>query len=564
MALVALVVPLMTAGVTMAPDSQRLPADVLAQAPNGAGQEAGGEETVVGVSEKHDVSPPLRLIQHPPAERRPEREDIPLRPVPRGGQKLGQRDPALQPGPVTVTSSAPAPGLGFDGASIQDDSTLAGGLVAPPDPNGDVGKTHYVQAVNLLISVYDKVTGTRVLQERGNALFLGFGGVCETTNRGDPVVLYDATAGRWMYSQFAFTTNVFGQPRGPYYQCVAVSTAEDPTGTWNRYAFKMSDKKFNDYPKFGIWPDPVNNGYYLSFNQFTSSVFGFSYSGQGVVVFERNKMIAGQPARFVYKDLSSNSALGGMLPSHLNGASLPPPNSPNYYLQIASNNILRMYKFSVNWTPSTPTSSFTSVGDFPVTIFDTNFSAGVPQPPPTTNRLDLLNDRLMYRLNYRNLGDHEALVVNHTVDATGQDQAGIRWYELRKTGAGPWSVYQQSTYAGDIPDTTTHRWMGSINMDKAGNIALGYSASGSPLNPSIRYTGRQAGDPINILHGETTLAAGVGSQNNPTRWGDYSSMSVDPVDDCTFWYTQEYYATPGPTDWNWQTRIGSFKFPGCP
>ena len=166
----------------------------------------------------------------------------------------------------------------------------------------------------------------------------------------------------------------------------------------------------------------------------------------------------------------------------------------------------------------------------------------------------------MTRLAYRNFGDHESLVVNHSV-ATGAfnlGPVGVRWYELRNPAGTP-NVYQQGTYAPD----STNRWMGSIAMDQAGNIGLGYSASSSSVRPSLRYTGHLTTDPLGVMgQGEGSLQAGSGSQlPNLGRWGDYSSITIDPSDDCTFWYAGEYLKTDGT--WNWSTRIGSFRFPGC-
>jgi len=163
----------------------------------------------------------------------------------------------------------------------------------------------------------------------------------------------------------------------------------------------------------------------------------------------------------------------------------------------------------------------------------------------------------MFRLAYRNFGDHEAVVGNYTVSSGGV--AGVRWFELRNVTSGPETVFQESTYQPD----TTWRWMGSAAMDQQGNIALGYSASSASIFPQLRYAGRLATDPLNTLsQGEATLFSGTGSQTGTSnRWGDYSDLTIDPVDDCTFWYTNEYYATT--TSFNWRTRIGSFKFPGC-
>ena len=437
--------------------------------------------------------------------------------------------------------------------------------VIPPDPQGAVGPDHYVQWVNLSFAVYTK-TGVKVYPSgsgyaAGNTLWQGFGGACETANDGDPITLYDRQAGRWLMAQFALPN----YPSGPYYECIAVSQTGDPTGSWYRYVWQSPSNKVNDYPKFGVWPD----GYYMSINQFAGS--SLTWAGAGVVAFERDKMVAGLAAQAVYFDLFAlDPNFGGMLPSDLDGAKPPTPGSPNYFVEadhgFTSNpdDLLQIFKFHADWS-NTSSSTFTG----PVVIdltslgypFDSNMCGGsvncIPQKG-TAQKLDAISDRLMYRLAYRNFGDHESLVLNHTVDADGTDHAGIRWYELRNLSTTP-TVFQAGTYAPDAD----HRWMGSIAMDAGGNIALGFSVSSSATYPSIRYVGRLVGDPLGTLpQTEVTLMAGSGSQTHAAaRWGDYSMMAIDPADDCTFWYTQEYFKTTSSSSW-W-TRIGSFRFPSC-
>jgi hypothetical protein len=245
---------------------------------------------------------------------------------------------------------------------------------------------------------------------------------------------------------------------------------------------------------------------------------------------------------------------GGDLPSDLDGKTLPPAGSPNYILEFGTN-ALSMWKFHVDWTTPANT-TLTGPVTIPVAAFSMACNGGtcIPQVG-TTQQLDSLADRVMYRLAYRNFGDHESLVVNHSV--TAGSSAGVRWYEIRSPGGTP-TVYQQGTYAPD----SNYRWMGSIAMDKAGDVGLGYSISSASIHPGIRYTGRQATDPLNTLQAESVVFDGAGSQTGGlSRWGDYSSISVDPVDDCTFWYTTEYI--PGNGSFNWHTRIVSFKFPSC-
>jgi hypothetical protein len=403
----------------------------------------------------------------------------------------------------------------------------------------------------------------------GNTLWSGFSGPCQTTNNGDPITLYDPLAHRWFMSQFALPND----PNGPFYQCIAVSQTADPTGAWYRYMYPWkngnSQDVMNDYAKFGVWPD----GYYMTANQFTNASSSGAFVGAGVAVLERDKMLSGQTAGMVYFDLSSvNSNFGGILPSDLDGVTPPPAGAPNYFAEVDASSpqlgaaALRLWQFHVDWT-NTASSTFGINGqpNFALTTEPFNYlpcvlaqsQSCIPQPG-TGQSVDAVGDRLMHRLAYRNFGDHAALVLNHTVDA-GSGRAGIRWYEVRDPGGSP-TLYQQGTHA---PADTEHRWMGSLAMDHKGDIALGYSVSSSSVYPSIRYTGRLVGDPSGeMAQGEAVIITGTGSQTSGyARWGDYSMMSVDPLDDCTFWYTQEYIQTTG--DRPWRTRIGSFKFPSC-
>src|SRR5512146_3108591 len=410
----------------------------------------------------------------PPQQSRPDPDLNEVRPLPnRGGPAINPAgskftDPALQRTEPGLAVNIPAPLQNFDGVN-----NVNG--VLPPDTNGDVGPNHYVQWVNLSFAIYSK-SGTLLYgPAAGNTLWSGFGGPCATTNNGDPIVQYDHLADRWMVSQFALPN----YPSGPFYQCIAVSQSPDPTGAWYRYAFQISAPKLHDYPKLGVWPD----GYYMSVNQFVGNTLG----GAGVVAFERSKMLLGQPAQAIYFDLFSvDPNLGGMLPSDLDGPA-PAAGTPNYYLQFDDNGFgspqdqLEIWQFSVNWT--TPSaSSFTQAAVLPTAAFDSDMCAGsrncIPQQG-TTVKLDAIADRLMYRLQYRNFGSYQTLVLNHTVDTNSADHAGIRWYELRDSGSG-WGIRQQGTFSPD----TAHRWMGSIAMDGAGDIALGYSVSSSTMFPA--------------------------------------------------------------------------------
>jgi hypothetical protein len=492
---------------------------------------------------KHDVSPPMRDINEHLFENRERKREKPLRLLPPSDINTIQQDPAVQssPGPLVNTTT----GLNIAGVGNGDYGFTPN--AAPPDTNASVGATQVVQWVNESFAVFDKATGALLLGPRaGNSIWAGFGGGCETNNDGDPIIQYDKAANRWVFTQFSVSTT-------PYLQCVAVSTTPDATGTFNRYAFSYGNTQFPDYPKLGVWPD----GYYISYNIFNN---GTTFAGAKVCAFDRTAMLAGAAATQQCFQLST--AYGGLLPSDLDGSIAPPAGSPNFFLNFGTNS-LNLWKFHVDWVNPANT-TFTGPTNIAVSAFNTACSGGgtcIPQPN-TRQTLDSLGDRLMYRLAYRNFLDgHESLVVNHSV-AVGANKrnriTSVRWYELRNPNGTP-TVFQQGTLS-----TTDgiHRWMGSIAMDKVGNIALGYSASSSSLFPSIRYTGRAPTDPLGTMQTENIIWNGGGSQlPNLARWGDYSSLSVDPVDDCTFWYTTEYLKSSGT--FNWSTRIASFKFPTC-
>ncbi len=461
-------------------------------------------------------------------------------------------------------AAMPSTSANFEGMSNAD-------AVVPPDTNGDIGPNNYVQWVNIRYQIFNRA-GTSVLgPSPGNTLWSGFGGICDKTNQGDPIVRYDRMADRWVFTQFAFNVDFRGFPVSPYVECLAISTTGDPTGSYYRYAFQISTTNFNDYPKLSIWPD----AYYMTFNYFDSRNI---FVGAGVWAFDRSKMLSGQAASSV--SFQTSATYGGLLASDLDGSSLPPSGSPNYVAAIDTpvnsanvgipGSTLFIWKFHVDFT--TPANSYFGTAahtpDYSLLVntyrWDMcNASAGnrncIPQPGTSTG-LDAISDRLMNRLQYRHFTDgHESLVANHTVGVgTSGNQAAIRWYEVRNLSTTP-TMYQQGTYSPD----GVNRWVASIAMDQSGNIGLGYSVSGSTLSPSIRYTGRLASDTLGLLpQGEANIVAGSGSQTSTSnRWGDYTMMAVDPTDDCTFWYTNEYYAATSQI--GWRTRVGSFKFAHC-
>ena len=492
----------------------------------------------------NDVSRPLRELaatDRPFARQEREAAENPKIP----NSHVDSPDQVVEKGSLLrlLAPSIPAPILNFDGIPFPG----VGCSCAPPDTNGEVGATQYVQMVNEGYQVFDKATGNSVLGPNSiTSLWSGFGGACETGGFGDPVVLYDQLANRWVISQFASATG--GSPITD--ECVAVSTTSNATGTYNRYGFHLGSNFF-DYPHLSVWP----NAYYMSMNVFNSS--GTAYLGPQPFAFNRTAMLAGAPSSFISPVGPLGGSVAPFLPADLDGSTLPPTGAPNTFVGFPGGGQYTTYHFHVDFaTPSNST----------FTTFATPAAAGFTSLCPTTrscvpeagvkgrnNNLDGIGDRLMFRLAYRNFGDHESLVGNFTVSAGGV--AGIRWFELRGVTAGPVTVFQESTYQPD----TTWRWMGSAAMDGQGNLAIGFSASSSSINPQIRYAGRLATDPVNTLgQGEAHLFDGTGSQTGTSnRWGDYSALTVDPTDDTTFWYTNEYYANT--TTFNWRTRIGSFK-----
>jgi len=541
-----------------------------------------------------DVSPALRDL--PPAARplvmdpnkvvevepEPERGPAAHRVKPHSAHSA---DGALQL--FSPTPTIPAPLLTFEGLSNQDNFNVFGFRVNPPDTNGAVGPNHVVEIINLVFAVFDK-TGNKLLGPvNTGTLWTGFAVPDCTDPSGDPIVIYDKLEDRWLLTQF--TTRGLSDPTKPFFNCVAVSTTEDPTGPYFRYAFETTVNNvffFPDYPKYGNW----TNSYVL-----TSRDFGpTTQYGISVYALEKAKMIAGDPsARMVHFFLDSAvvpiSQIGdGLLPADIDslqeqpedGAPIPVVGTMDDGGPYgAPFDALNIYELSILWEEGgQPIASLNLVAQLPVTSFDSIFPCGgqpgqtardcLPQPgvsPTANNLLDILSyrQRPTYRLAYRNFGPFESLVTNQSVEAL-PGIAGVRWYEIRRTN-GAYSVFQQGTFA---PNDGVDRWMGSIAQDGLGDIALGYSVvNGTNVFPGIRYTGRLASDPPGQMTlGEGTIINGTGIQRTAnSRWGDYTSMQIDPTDDCTFWYFNEYYTLAGQASSTagWQTRIGSFQLTGC-
>lgn len=494
------------------------------------------------------------LPQTPPRKRwRPEREAPKVAPIPYPGTTpLPPKAAGSAAGlPPVRYAPAPSPSKSYVGLD-----RVGWGAGFPPDPNGDVGPSHFIETVNTSIGIYDKSNGTRLAAFTFDTFMSqgAFGNLCDTDNFGDPVVLYDSFEDRWVISDFAFqldgSNNVINPPGA--FECLAVSKTGDPiSGGWNFYSINTTGG-LGDYPKLGIWPD----GIYMSVNMFDYAASG-SFQTARLYAFNKAQMYAGAPSVQVVA-IDAPAGEFTLLPANARlQTGTPPAGSPNYFSVVWNYlNVISVYKFHVDWSSistSTLTGPFHSIApsswaNAPATVAQTG----------TTTVIDTLAPRLMMQNQYTNILGVESLWNSHTVLGSAAGLAGSRYYQVTVTGGTVAGTTAQA--ATHSPDTTVHRFMPSLAVDRAGDMALAYSASNASLNPAIRYAGRLSTDPVSTLpQTETTLIAGSGSQTGTSRWGDYSSISIDP-DGCTFWMTNEYYAATGT---NWQTRFGAFAFPSC-
>lgn len=564
----------------------------------GCGQQAGPQSQVMD-SVRVSTSAPLSSLGSVATARTD--QDLQGSALTPNFKPQGSRGPATvgtqgfgELGAQAAVRQAPPPAASFVGLTNEDNFRVFGGRYVPPDTVGDVGPTQYVQSVNTVVGVFSK-TGQRLITPVTlDSLWADFGPECREGS-GDPIVMYDHLADRWIISQMRFpigsgpeeeenegdSNNPLPRlgkqalpPGDEAYECVAVSTTGDATGSYYRYGFKIDDDALNDYPKLGVWPD----GYYMSFNMFDESGF----AGVKVAAVERAKMLQGLPAKLVLKEIPALTPAGDynftVIPSDLDGPP-PPPGTPNTFVMYggpyysnAPRDLLRLWTLKVNWNDP-EAAQLSAPTDLPIDPLDANLCDDarncIPQKDSNVG-LDPSTGRIMLEAQYRYWGSSGSLVLNHTVDATGKNLAGIRWYELRAPGASTnWSVKQTGNYV----DNGLNTWMGGIGMNKFGDIALGYSTSSAGTYPAIHYTVRQAKDYPGQMRLAQSLVESNRSQFRPatappnsaySRWGDYSALSVDPTDDCTFWYTNEYYDSAQSTrSIGWTTRIGSFRLPGC-
>lgn len=476
---------------------------------------------------------PVVLQPHPYVDKAEDRQN-PLAYEPDQGRRGTWNRSSIPPDPLAATSlnrdhQTPAPSLSFAGTG----NPVGCGGCSPPDTVGDVGPKHYVQVVNATkVAIFDK-SGTLLGGPFDLSSFWS-SGAC-AADSGDPVVNYDPLADRWLLAQF----------NGANTLCFAVSTGSDPLGSYSIYSFATTN--FPDYFKVGVWPD----GYYVSTNE----------SNYNAWAFERPKMLQGLAAQSLK---AVGSAANLLMPADVDGIVAPPAGAPELYYTFLDNSFhggsdrLEVRAFHVDWT--TPANStFTTIGSPALAAFTYTvcgfFNFDCAPQPGTANIVDVVSEWPMFRFAYRRFGDHESLVGNFTVGVSGR--GAPRWFELRGSESS-WTLFQEGTYD---PDATAFRFMGSIAQDHAGSIALGYSAMSAAIFPAIRFATRLAGDPAGTLGTESTLIAGAGSQTGSNRWGDYSALTIDPADDCTFWYTNQYYTASSSS--TWATRIGTFRVPEC-
>ncbi len=470
-----------------------------------------------------------------------------VREVPR--RALPKNIPAVNPGPhpdplvqlgtgaARAAAAVPAPSLSFEGVSFTG--------AYPPDPVGDVGPDHYIQMVNTVFTIYDK-SGTLLAGPSDiSTLWTPAGGICSTHNDGDPIVLYDPLADRWILSQFA-------EHPGEH-ECIAVSQTGDPVNG-GFYLYDFTVPVFPDYPKLGVWTD----AYYMGSNLKTDA---------GLYAFDRAAMLQGQPAGFVSFTVPALGYHSMVIPADLDGPAAPPAGAPGLFYRFVDgatgggSDRLQLWELHADFVVPGD-STLSGPQEIPTAAFALLCTAGgltfncIAQKG-TLQKVDSITEWPMFRLQYRNFGSYETLVGNHSVDV-GANQSGVRWFELQRSQGSTWSLRQEGTWTSGL----NSRWMASAAMDRAGDIALAYSLSGVTTYPSLGFTARLYGDTAGEMTlGEGSLVAGGGSQTAANRWGDYSSLSVDPSDGCTFWYTGEYFATSSL--YNWNTRIGAFTLPEC-
>jgi hypothetical protein len=488
--------------------------------------------------------PPHTAIAAGPEKRVRRSQFFSKNPQKHAGALPGGADPLAekQTPPIPDAGNEITPLLNFEGIG-----DLGG--ITPPDPSGDIGKDHYVQMVNHSNGAWFQVWDKQGNSVYGPALTSTIWSQVQSGSIGDPIIQYDHAAQRWLMMEMqGFFVNEL---------LVAISDDSDPTGSWKAYRFQTSG--FPDYPKLYVWP----NAYLVTANEIIGGNTCSAYA------LNRNAMLAGNGIVDIYRFEMPNFSGIDYQPAtgaDWEGGPPPPPGSPGYIFRVyddawnGGQDQLQIWEIFVDWQNPDQNKI-----EGPKQIFPAPFETAVcvsglfdciEQPGNGSLRITALDDIIMYRVPYRNFGSYESVVLNHVADVSGQvgpgGDAAVRWYELRKSSGGNWQIHQQGTYA---PDLATNRFMGTLCMDGAGNIGLGYSVCSEQLFPGLRITGRRAGDLLNQMPLQEYEMAPGGKSHESNRWGDYSAMAVDPEDERTFWFTGEYQ----PDNVFWATRIAAFR-----
>ena len=520
----------------------------------------------VTIRAKHALTPPLRDL----TSTRREKPNAPfhvlplMHPLPVAGAGVGK--PGGKPGTSWTDTDLVSPLSYTDistGSSFEGIGTNSVNTYVPPDPNLAVSPTQIVQTVNVEFAVWSRPAvfgGTPesvLLPEPIHTIFSSLpNSLCATTDGGDPIVLWDHFDQRWIISQLAYNSRFTDN-----HWCLAISTTSDAAGAYSVYDFDFNSN-FPDYPKVDIWYGGTASSYsglYMSFNMFQH---GSRFVGAEACAIPI-AAVQSPPAALSLTCVQGATSVYSILPADVDGSNAAPAAQPEMYLQFiasrGSGKTLALYQFAPNFQ-APANSTWQLAKNIDVATYHEACGGGACVPQPDTNQqLDSLGDRLMYRLAYRNRGDGtETLLVNHTVQvSSSSNQTGIRWYRIQNPSGT--TTVTEGTYA---PTDGTYRWMGSVAEDKVGDLGLGYSFSGPTVFPGIAVTGRMAGDTsaASALDEETVIWSGAGSQTGVNRWGDYTSMALDP-DGCTFWYTDQYQPATG--SFNWRTRIASFRFLNC-
>ncbi len=519
------------------------------------------ENTTIQHAQRFAISTPLReLAKLPQTPQYGFHEANPVRliPKPPAATVVDTVEQRFAPSTAAYTVGADILGVGngFPSYSVPD---------APPDTTMAVGDTQIVQWVNVSYTVCEKTSPyTCGAAIEGSQLWQNLGGICSSNNDGDIIAQWDVAAHRWLLSQNVFTGN--------YGVCVAVSTSADATGSYYLYEFPIVNNGFPDYPKWGVWP----TGYFETWNNFGPGGSGFV--GPVLCAYNSAKLLAGdQSAEQICHQYTSKE--DGLLPGDRDSAKAPPAGQDEFAIGSVGdvdNSHLSLYSVHINdendWSKGATFTGDNNSQLIAITKFtpacNGNYGGACVPQKGITDMVDSLGGRLMYRFAYSNgPSKSQHWLANFDVQAS-KGQTGVRWMEItapmKKVAPTALKVHQQGTYAPN----GIWRWMGSVAMDKGGDILVGYSKScgnscpgGTATYPSIAIAGRKASDALGKLESEVKVVAGTGSQpDTANRWGDYSSMRIDQ-DGCTFWYTQEYYTTTATFDWS--TRIASAKFSNC-